>query len=195
MFVMTNKMPLRKRNRLHAMQLVQATAVTMFESKEFEPTTIEAIAEACGISPSTIYRHFDTKENVVLWDERDSIIDEELVHRFGRQTPIDAFRDAAIVALGKRDDHDLFLRRLKLIYAEPAIWAAAAQQDRTDRKQLAAAITSEAGRRKTTLNDESVAAVCLLALDMALDHWQQRDGATSLADLIGESFAAATTVV
>ncbi|NOX31137.1 MAG: TetR/AcrR family transcriptional regulator [Actinobacteria bacterium] len=191
---MALKLSLRQRNRLQAMQLVQTTAVAMFETEGFEPTTIEAIAEACGVSPSTIYRHFGTKERTVLWDERDSIIDDELRRRLGNQTAVDAFRDAAIAALATRDDRALFLRRLKLTYTEPAIWAAAAQQDRIDRTELAAGIASSERRETTTLGDDCTAAVCLATLDIALDHWQQADAAIELADLIMRAFSAAAAL-
>ncbi|MCP3854195.1 MAG: helix-turn-helix transcriptional regulator [Actinomycetia bacterium] len=174
------------------MQLVQATAVAMFEIDGFEHTTIDAIAEACGISASTIYRHFGTKERIVLWDERDPIIDDELGRRLMKQAAVDAFRDTAIAALADREDHESFLRRLKLTYAEPAIWAAAAQQDRIDRADLAAGIATIAGHKSVTVADDCAAAVCLAALDVALDRWQQDGAAVPLGDLIIETFAAAT---
>ncbi len=186
---MGNPLSLRQRNRLQAMRLAQSTAVDLFETNGFEATTVEAIAEPCGVSPSTIYRHFGTKERLVLWDERDRVIDDELERRLGVQAPIDAFRDATIAALADREDHDLFLRRLQLIYAEPAIWAAAAQQDRLDRSELAAGIAATAGRKTPTLADDTIAAVCLAGLDVALDHWQRSKGASSLARLITDTLA------
>lgn len=189
---MVPQLPLRQRNRLQAMRLVQATAVDMFEADGFDPTTIEAIATACGVSPSTIYRHFTTKENVVLWDERDAIIDTELGERLGRQPPIQAFRDAAVIGLADRDDRELFLRRLSLVYAEPAIWAAAAHQDRRDRAELAAAIASVSGRKQPSLADDAIAAACLIALDIALEHWQRDPSRTGLTELLDESIEAVT---
>lgn len=189
---MVPQLSLRERNRLQAMRLVQATAVGMFEVEGFEQTTIEAVANACGVSPSTIYRHFTTKENVVLWDEHDAIIDGELGERLGQQPAIQAFRDAALVGLADRDDRELFLRRLQLIYAEPAIWAAAADQDRRDRAELAAAIASISGRKQSSLADDAIAAACLIALDIALEHWQRDGGRAQLTELLDESIKAVT---
>ncbi|MCP5024991.1 MAG: TetR family transcriptional regulator [Actinomycetia bacterium] len=189
---MVPQLSLRQRNRLQAMRLVQVTAVDMFEAEGFDATTIEAIANACGVSPSTIYRHFSTKENIVLWDERDLIIDAELGERLGRQPAIQAFRDTVVVGLAERDDRELFLRRLGLIYSEPSIWAAAAHRDREDRAELAIAIASVSGHKHPSLADESVAAVCLAALDVALEHWQRDEGRTPLAELINESIHAVT---
>ncbi len=174
------------------MRLVQATAVDLFEADGFDATTIEAIADACGVSPSTIYRHFSTKENVVLWDERDLIIDAELDERLGRQPVVEAFRDAVVVGLAERDDRELFLRRLRLVYSEPSIWATAAHQDREARVELAVAIASVAGRKHPSVADDATAAVCLIALDIALEHWQRDAGRIHLTELLDESIQAVT---
>ena len=108
------------------MRLVQSTAMDMFERDGYEKSTIEDVAAACGVSASTIYRHFTTKENVVLWDERDSVIDDELGRLLGSLPPVQAFRDAVVAALADREDVELFRRRLRLIYSQPSIWSVAA---------------------------------------------------------------------
>lgn len=181
-------MSLRRQNRLQAMRVVQAAAMDLFEVDGFDSTTIEDIARSSGVSASTIYRHFATKENLVLWDERDPVVDDELARRLRRQEPIEAFRDAVVVGLAERDDIGLFLRRLRLVYAEPAIWSAAALQDRRDRAELAEAVGAVAGA--PTLEADAVAALCLLALDLALEHWQRAEGQDRLADVIDASFEA-----
>jgi hypothetical protein len=135
-----------------------------------------------------------TKEHIVLWDERDSIVSDELNRRFRTQTPVDAFCDAAIAAFAGRDDAELFLRRLKLTYADPSIWAAAAQQDRIDRTELAEAIAAIPRHKTTNIGHDLTAAVCLAALDVAFDRWQQADGTDDLANLIAEASIAATSL-
>ena len=119
---MTETVSLRRRNRLAAMRSVQAIAVAMFESGGFEATAVEGVADASGVSTSTIYRYFGTKEMLVLWDERSEVVETELATRLATQSPVEAFRDAMVVAFGARQDRDLFLRRLQLVYREQAIW-------------------------------------------------------------------------
>ncbi len=176
------------------MRLVQETAVAMFESTGYDTTTVEAIAERTRVSASTIYRHFGTKERLVLWDERDSVVDTELGKRLGRQPAVEAFGDAVSVAMAERTDMELFLRRLKLIYAEPALWGVAAQQDQIDRAELAKAFALTDLRRKAKIGDEVTAAVCLAALDVAFDRWQQSDGKAPLRDVIDEAMSAALSL-
>lgn len=189
---MVKAMGLRERNRLTAMRVVQDTAVELFERGGYGPTTIEAIAEASGVSTATIYRHFGNKETIVLWDERDSVIDSELEQRLGQQPLLEAFRDAAIAAYDQRNDTDLFLRRLKLIYANPPILGVAAQNEARDRAELAAAFAAVGGRRRTTIDDEVTAAVALAALDVAFTEWQRANAKQRLARTITAAFAAAS---
>jgi len=181
---MVRAMTLRRRNRLAAMRSVQTTAVTLFESGGFEATTVEDIARVCGVSASTIYRYFCTKEGLVLWDERDEMVDSELATRLASQPPHEAFRDAVAVAFGGREDSDLLLRRFRLVYAEPAIWAAAAHQDRINRSELADAFAAVEGRSQAELQDTLAAAVCLTAADVAFEEWQRDPSVRDLADVI-----------
>ncbi|MEE9413725.1 MAG: helix-turn-helix domain-containing protein [Acidimicrobiales bacterium] len=191
---MVGKLSLRQRNRVLAMRLVQETAVAMFETDGYDTTTVEAIAESSGVSASTIYRHFGTKERLVLWDERDPVVDAQLSKRLGQQPAVEAFRDAASVALADRDDIGLFLRRLQLIYAEPAIWGAAAQQDQIDSAELAKAFALADRRRKVRISDEVMAAVCLAALDVALNDWQKSGGKSSLSAVIEQAIDSALSL-
>lgn len=189
---MVKAMGLRERNRLTAMRVVQDAAVELFERDGYAATTIEAIAEASGVSTATIYRHFGNKETIVLWDERDSVVDTELEQRLGQQPLLEAFRDAAITAYDQRDDRELFLRRLKLIYANPPILGVAAQNEAIDRAELAAACAAADGRRRLTVDDEVSAAVALATLDVAFTHWQRTDAKQRLARAINDAFTAAS---
>lgn len=177
-------MTMRQRNKLTAMRLVQSTFVTKVEQQGFDTTTVEETAKACGTSASTIYRHFETKENIVLWDEYDDVIDDVLAQRLGKIPPVEAFREAVLEAFDQRDDYDLLLRKLKLTFSVEALWAAAARQERTSRRELAVAIAFTQGRPRPSISDLITASTCFMILDVALDQWQTSDGEQHLADLV-----------
>jgi len=59
---------LRERKRLAAMRRVQEVALDLFDARGFESVSIEEIARAAEVSPSSIYRYFGTKEQIVLYD-------------------------------------------------------------------------------------------------------------------------------
>jgi AcrR family transcriptional regulator len=62
---------LRERKRAATIHHVQATALALFTEHGFDDVTIEQVAEAADVSPSTVYRYFGTKEGLVIYDEYD----------------------------------------------------------------------------------------------------------------------------
>ena len=56
----------RERRKLATRQLLVDTAVEMFLERGFDTVTVVEIARACGVSPTTVFNHFPTKESLVL---------------------------------------------------------------------------------------------------------------------------------
>lgn len=71
---------LRERKKAATMHHVQRIALTLFEENGFDGVTIEQIAEAADVSPSTVYRYFGTKEDLVIHDEFDDRVTAGLTH-------------------------------------------------------------------------------------------------------------------
>ncbi|GIM65397.1 TetR/AcrR family transcriptional regulator [Planomonospora venezuelensis] len=69
---------LRERRRLKAMRAVQERALDLFDEKGFAAVTVEEIAAAAEVSPSSVYRYFGTKEGIVVADEFGRMIPEAL---------------------------------------------------------------------------------------------------------------------
>ena len=180
--------PLRKRNQLAAQQKLQEIALTLFEDKGFGGVTMQEIALAGGVSESTLYRYFGTKEALVVWDEYD--MDTELVCQFQLQPPVGAFRDALILTLTEQGDLAFLLRRVQFLFRTPQVHAAAIQKDLEERDELAAAFAAVGGRRIASLQDDVSAGSCMAALDAAINHWQKSNGKTKLAELLKQAFAA-----
>lgn len=65
---------LRERKKLKTRIAIQKEAMRLFLAKGFDETTIEDIAEAVDISPSTFFNYFPSKEEVVFEDELDPLI-------------------------------------------------------------------------------------------------------------------------
>jgi AcrR family transcriptional regulator len=65
---------LRERKKLKTRAAIQREAMRLFLDRGFEATTIEDIAEAVEISPSTFFNYFPTKEDVVFEDDLDPVI-------------------------------------------------------------------------------------------------------------------------
>ncbi|MGB0953466.1 MAG: TetR family transcriptional regulator [Planctomycetota bacterium] len=181
------KLTLRQRNRLEAMRRLQVVALNLFEERGFDDVTMQDVAQTGGVSESTLYRYFGTKEALILWDEFDP--DAEIVRRFHFQPPAAAFRDALIVTFTTQADLGLFLRRVQFIFRTAPIHAAAIEQQFEERDELAQAFAEVRGSKIRGLEDDVLAGACMTALDGAFNHWQLSDGQENLATLIEKAFA------
>lgn len=187
--IVTAMSSLRARNRHNAMRLTQRTALDLFAELGFDNVTVDRIAAEVGMAASTIYRHFTTKEAIVLWDEHEVDLDDALERELGRRPPLEAMATVFAQELGSRYDEDLDfqLRRVQYIYATEALHAASFEADYQDTVDLAEGLVhflSEANRPAAPL----LARAAMVALDTAFDRWQRSNGATPLEQLIVESF-------
>jgi len=172
------------------MRATQHVALDLFIERGFDNVTVGEIASEVGMAPSTLYRHFTTKEAIVLWDEHDAAIDDALGKAVKSKTPLEALRYVFIEELATRYDSDLDfqLRRIQYIYATEQIHAAAVEADLRVRAELTAWLESVMAKKNRSASPV-IAGAALLALDIAIERWQADSAKQSLATRIEESFA------
>jgi AcrR family transcriptional regulator len=182
-------MTLREKNRRRMLYETQREAMKLFLSRGFDSVLVEDIAEAVGVAGSTIYRHFKTKEGIVLWDEHDEALGAGLTDRLSSQAPLEAIRDAFVQTLAKRyqTDFDFQLTRVSFIYATPALHTAAIKADFRAREELTQALAHTLSKKHKAAA-QLLAGASLLALDVAMDRWQQGKGKRGLDTLIAAEF-------
>ena len=85
---------LRERKKARTRASIREHALRLFRAQGYDDTTVEQIAAAAEVSPSTFFRYFPTKEDVVLRDD----LDDRMFKAFERQppslTPVAALRAA-----------------------------------------------------------------------------------------------------
>jgi AcrR family transcriptional regulator len=177
---------LRERKRLAAMRRVQEVALDLFDARGFESVSIEEIARAAEVSPSSIYRYFGTKEQIVLYDEVDVQLIDRMEHGLGDLPPVQAVRQAMSTVLADyfaRDD-PLTQRKARYAFEEPALRAAALEQTDAFVPLLADSLATTAARPTTDLEVQVVAAAIIAALVAAVRHWYTAGATRSLTEEI-----------
>lgn len=98
---------LRERKKARTRASLREHALRLFREQGYQRTTVEQIAAAAEVSPSTFFRYFPTKEDLVLQDDMDT----RMVEAFERQPaglgPVAAVRGAIREVLESYNEADL----------------------------------------------------------------------------------------
>ncbi|MEV0159134.1 TetR/AcrR family transcriptional regulator [Nonomuraea fuscirosea] len=184
---------LRARRRAQTRRTIQTHAVRLFSERGYDATTMNDVAEAAGVSPMTVYRHFATKEDLVLVDQHGELVAERivaspaggpLVRRIGG-----ALIEAATVLTGDADRR-LLLARLQLMISTPALRARHLDNQYALQQAVIGALGDDAADPDKAFQAQAAASACLAALHTALVRWAEDDGRTDLPHLIGKALAA-----
>lgn len=113
---------LRERKKLKTKEAIQRVALRLFEKQGYDETTIEEIAAAVEISPSTFFNYFPTKEAVVQFDAYDPIV-FEIVRQQPPGTSLDVMLRRMLEPLGEifRRDRDILITRARLVLEVPEL--------------------------------------------------------------------------
>ncbi len=85
---------LRERKKARTRASIREHALRLFREQGYHATTVEQIAAAAEVSPSTFFRYFPTKEDVVLQDDMDTRMVEALERQPAGLGPVTAVRAA-----------------------------------------------------------------------------------------------------
>ena len=139
---------LRERKKARTRAAIREHALRLFLEQGYTATTVEQIAAAAEVSPSTFFRYFPTKEDVVLQDD----LDTRMLAALDRQPPgltiIAAIRAAVREALASYSEADIAVitETTRLTVTEPAIRARAIDELGRTIAMIAAAIARRTGK-------------------------------------------------
>jgi AcrR family transcriptional regulator len=139
---------LRERKKLRTRETIRREAFRLFDENGYANTTVEAIADAAEVSPSTFFRYFPTKDSVLLADDLDPIIMAALARQPPDLSPVAAVRKAAQEAFATMSEAQWEVERTRrrLMFSIPEIKAAHYDEYYRTVRTLAEALSRRLGR-------------------------------------------------
>jgi AcrR family transcriptional regulator len=179
------RLGLRERKKIKLRRSAQREALRLFAEQGYEATTVEEIADAADISTSTFYRYFPTKEDVVLDDEYDPIVEQVIGSGDDNQPLVTTVRVAiAALAAAVELERDAALARLKLFASVPALRARQGAEGRKTFDLYLQLFSDRSGRPIDDYQLRVTTAAFVAALLEAARCWGDADGRDSLAKLL-----------
>jgi AcrR family transcriptional regulator len=176
---------LRERKKLKVRQTIRQEAFRLFGEQGYQATTVDQIAAAADISPSTFFRYFPTKEQLILSDEYDAALAEALARRPRDEPVMTALRHALADSLLEvlEADREELLTRVRLSFADPDIRAHAMDEQLRNQDEVARTIAEHLGRDADDL-EVACAAAAIIAISMTvMRNWVAGGGKADLAAL------------
>ncbi|MBB0247221.1 TetR family transcriptional regulator [Streptomyces alkaliphilus] len=174
-------------------EALRRTAFRLFLAEGYEKVTVARIAAGAGVSHMTFFRHFPTKEDVVLRDEYDPMLEELIRARPVDHPPMERIRHAVTTALPAvyRQEREALYLRSRLILRTPALRA------RMGESAVSSCLAFERGLTPPGENPTPavrvIAAACTAALTTAITLWVEEGGQSELPDLVEDAFDALLT--
>jgi len=163
------RLGLRERKKAKTRAAIRDHALRLIREQGYDATTVEQIAEAAEVSPSTFFRYFPTKEDVVLQDDLDLLWIDAYRAQPAGLAPLTAMRVALREAFANMSGDDMAtLRQTMDLAAIPAVRARMLDEFARTNQMLATAIAERSGR---TPDDFAVQTAAGAVLGVAMAAW------------------------
>ncbi len=161
---------LRERKKAKTRAMIRYHALRLCAKQGYEATTVEQIAEAAEVSPSTVFRYFPTKEQLIVSDGYDSNVVDAFRAQPAELKPLHAIRAAFRAAFHDLSAEEITERRQRqtLVLAVPELWAASLTNIKQTQRVLAELVAERAGRSP---DDPAVRTFAGAVFGIALSVW------------------------
>ena len=179
---------LRERKKLKTRESIQREAMRLIQKQGYEKTTIEQIAAAVEISPSTFFNYFPNKEDVVLYDAYDPIIGKLLLERPADEPLSVAIRKVLEEMAGIFErDREIILARARLWLDEPSLRARLWEELERGRDFMSMLIAQRSGRDPDDFDIRVTVMVIVMAAMEAMREWVRHDGEGSFVTTVSHA--------
>ena len=173
--VADNKPGLRERKKARTRTSIQEHAIRLFREQGYADTTVEEIAEAAEVSPTTVYRYFPTKSDLVIYDDLDEPMMAALRSQPPEMSAVQAMRHAVVDVFGGAMGAGLELQRDRadLIRSEPDLRSAMLDEFIRSLRLMAGMIGQRAG---SAADEDEILALSGAVLGVTLAAWLASEG-------------------
>ncbi|MGI8330651.1 TetR family transcriptional regulator [Actinomadura scrupuli] len=184
-----DRLGLRERKKLKTRRAIQEHALRLFLSEGYDATTVEQIAAAAEVSPSTFFRYFPTKEDVVITDEYDPLIAESLRRQPAELSPVEALRRTLreIVGLMLVTDRQRILERVRLSMSVPALRARQWENTQETQRLIARMVAERLGRSPDEFELRAFSAALLGVWQVTIMTWVEDGGEGDVLALLEQA--------
>ncbi|MFF1453260.1 TetR/AcrR family transcriptional regulator [Streptomyces sp. NPDC058274] len=177
---------LRERKKMKTRATIREATYRLIQEQGYDATTVEQIAEAAEVSPSTVFRYFPSKEDIVLTDEYDPVLEEELRARPADEPWSDSLRHVLrkAIGLGNTEEPEVTRLRTRLMVDVPAVRSRMMENMSVTGRLLCRAIGERLGRDPDSL-EVRVFAMSLIGglLETSL-YWAEGGHREDLAEVV-----------
>ena len=182
---------LRERKKAKTREAIQREATRLFQKQGYEETTIEQIAAAVEISPSTFFNYFRTKEDVVLYDAYDPMILTLFQSRPSDEPLSESVRAVLDQLTGTlEDDREIILARSKLLLETPDLRAKLWSEIERAQTFFGVLLAERTGRAPDDFEFRVVAIALVAAMMEAATEWVRSEGRFKMGDLMKKALDA-----
>jgi AcrR family transcriptional regulator len=184
----TKRSGLRERKKQKTRDSIQRTALRLFEKQGYEETTIEQIAAAVEISPSTFFNYFPTKEDVVLYDAYDPMAIQLFLER-PKDEPLNVGLRRVLEGLAEtfQRDEQMILARGRLFLEVPELRARIWDEVERTQVLLAQMLAERTGRRADDFELRVTVRVVTSAVFEAAIEWMRSNGRDGLVEMVNRA--------
>ncbi|MET9389879.1 TetR family transcriptional regulator [Streptomyces sp. NPDC006624] len=186
---------LRERKKIKTRHAIRQATYALVREQGYESTTVEQIAERAEVSPSTVFRYFPTKEDIVLTDEYDPMVEDLLRGRPADEPVLEslrwAIRESMVLALADNPDFgpEEMMLRVRLMAEVPAVRSRLMESMSVTGRLLCRALAERTGRHENDLEVRTYAMGLMGALLEATLYWAEGDFREDLPELVDRTLA------
>jgi AcrR family transcriptional regulator len=185
---------LRERRRRRTAAEIERAALELFSARGFDSVTVDEIADAAHISRRTFFRHYASKDDVLLGDPRrdEQLLLKSLDNLPPDMSPVDALHTALLELAAELDaDAGTTLHRIQVLDEAPKAMATAFTQRQGYLDRLSPIIAERMNVDEIRdMRPRLIVGTSISAMYVGIWHWLRNSASEPLTAVVAEALSA-----